>query len=93
LIQKLARLAIGFIEAAGDLLPGGALKIVDLAQIENVPLHPAAVEAAALDNRLGAMFRGNFWRAGEWTALFSRSLERFHQCCSDALRPTGRAAF
>jgi hypothetical protein len=52
--RTLAGLAVLFIEDGNGLLPGGALGIVDLAQVEDVPLHHAAPDAAALDDRPGA---------------------------------------
>jgi hypothetical protein len=51
----LAGLAVVFIEDGNGLLPGGALGVVDLAQIEDVSLHHAAPDAAALDDGPGAM--------------------------------------
>jgi hypothetical protein len=44
-----------FVEDVHGLLPGGALGIVDLAQVEDVPLHHAAPDATALDDGPGAM--------------------------------------
>ena len=38
-----------------DFLPGGALRVVDLAQVEDVALHHGAADAAALDDGPGAM--------------------------------------
>jgi len=53
--RALAGLAVLFVEDTDGLLPGGALGVVDLAQVEDVPLRHAAPDAAALDNRPGAM--------------------------------------
>lgn len=53
--RALTGLAVLFVEDGNGLLPGGALGVVDLAQIEDVPLHHAASDAAALDDGPGAM--------------------------------------
>ena len=53
--RALAGLAVVFIEDVNGLLPGGALGVVDLAQVEDVPLHHAAPDPAALDDGPGAM--------------------------------------
>src|SRR5208283_6080911 len=53
--RALTNLALLFIEDRDGLLPGGALRVVDLAQIENVSLHYAAANAPALDDGPGAM--------------------------------------
>jgi len=54
--SSLAGLAVVFIEDVNGLLPGGALGVVDLAQVEDVPLHHAASNAAALDDGPGTVF-------------------------------------
>jgi hypothetical protein len=59
--RALAGLAIVFVEDGNGLLPGGALGIVDLTQVENVPLHHAAPDAAALDDGPGAMLPAVFF--------------------------------
>ena len=59
--RTLAGLAVVFIEDGNGLLPGGALGIVDLAQVEDVPLHHAPPDAAALDDRPGAMLLAIFF--------------------------------
>jgi hypothetical protein len=51
----LVGLPLLFIEDRDGLLPGGALRIVDLAQIENVTLDDCVSEAATLDDGPGAM--------------------------------------
>ena len=51
----MAGLAVLFIEDGDGLLPGGVLGVVDLAQVEDVALHHVASDAAALDDRPGAM--------------------------------------
>ena len=51
----LASLADGFVEDLDGFLPGGALGVVDLAQIEDVALHDATPDAAAFDDGPGAM--------------------------------------
>ena len=48
-------LALLFVEDFDGLLPGGALRVVDLAQVEDVALHDRASDATALDNGPGAM--------------------------------------
>ena len=59
--RTLTGLAVAFIEDGNGLLPGGALGVVDFAQIEDVPLHHGAPEAAALDDRPGAMLLAVFF--------------------------------
>jgi hypothetical protein len=51
----LAGLALVFIKDRDGLLPGGALRIIDLAQVEDVALHHATSDAAALDDGPRAM--------------------------------------
>ena len=53
--RALPGLALLFVEDFDGLLPGGALGVVDLTQIEDVALHDAASDATALDDRPGAM--------------------------------------
>jgi hypothetical protein len=47
--------AVVLVEDFDGLLPGGALGIVDLAQVEDVTQHDRASDAAALDDGPGAM--------------------------------------
>ena len=53
--RALAGPAVVLVKDVDGLLPGGALGVVDLAQIEDVTLHDAAPQAAALDDGPGAM--------------------------------------
>ncbi|MGA2853076.1 MAG: helix-turn-helix domain-containing protein [Verrucomicrobiota bacterium] len=59
--RALAGLTVVFVEDGNGLLPGGALGIVDLAQVEDVALHHAAPDAAALDDGPGAMLLAVFF--------------------------------
>jgi hypothetical protein len=51
----LAGLALFLIEDGDRLLPGGALRVIDLAQVENVALHHTTPDPPALDDGPGAM--------------------------------------
>ena len=70
-----------FIEDLDGLLPSCTLGIVDLAQVEDVTLHHCAPDAAALDDRPGAML---------FAVLLSDAALEKHGASVAGERPEGR---